>query len=378
MEQEQIASIKEQVFGQPPTHTPTPTNDVPESETPVVDTPTDLPPTDTPTDIPSDTPPADEVPANTVDYNAYVKENFGFDTVEDAKAKIAELKELKEKSPAIEYANEESKRVHELLLAGKVKEVKAIYDLQEKLETVESLTAADAIKLHIEQTNKHFKKADVEDVFEEKYALPEKPDEDDIDYDTNIIKYNTAVEKITRKIERDAVTAKDELAKLKSEIKLPEIQAESIADEAYLSFKKEQEDIAKMQEIDAVEYAKFTPKDIVTTFKFNDEAKKLAFEITVEPDKESFEQSVQEVSDLSKFFAHYTGKDGSPDRQGMLKDLYAGRNLDKIVTQAVNQAVNETMLQVVRNQKNIGDGVQRNFNVLQASEVDKLRETVFG
>lgn len=74
----------------------------------------------------------------------------------------------------------------------------------------------------------------------------------------------------------------------------------------------------------------------------------------------------------------YYAKDGSPLADKLTSDIYFLQNRDKIITEAVNQAVNETMLQVVRNQKNIGDGLQRNFNTIQPDAIAKLREQVFG
>lgn len=377
MTEQEIASYKEQIFDHAPTHTPT-SNDVPPADTPPVDNPpTDLPPADTPpSDIPSDTP-----PASIVDYNAYVKENFGFETVEEAKANLAELRALKEAAPKpIEYANEESKRVHELLLAGKVKEVKAIYDLQEKLETVDTLTAEDAIKLHIEQANKHYKKADIQDVFEEKYTYPEKPVQGDIEEDSDFAKreerYTQSVEKINRRIERDAVTAKDELSKLKSEIKLPEIQSTSNPELDELAAYKE--DIKKADDnhkivVDAV--SKISEKDISLQLNFNDEAKKVKFDISYQGDKDGVEKAKVSASNYVDFLSqNYYQEDGSLLAGKLTSDIYFLQNRDKIITEAINQAVNETMLQIARNQKNIGDGFQRNFNIVQPSEIEKLKE----
>jgi hypothetical protein len=55
---------------------------------------------------------------STVDYTPFVKENFGVDTVDEVKAQWAELQALKANPPVpkeIEFANEESKKVHELI-----------------------------------------------------------------------------------------------------------------------------------------------------------------------------------------------------------------------------------------------------------------------
>lgn len=385
MEQEQIASIKEQVFGQSPTQSPQPTNDVPPADTPPVDTPTsDLPPTDTP---PIDTPPADTPTTEIVDANEYLKTNLGYDSWETAKAELAELKALKETAPKpIEYANEESKKVHELLLAGKVKEVKAIYDLQEKLEGVDALKAEDAIKLHIEQTNKHYKKADVEDVFEEKYTYPEKPEQGEFDatetddaFAIREEKYKNAVEKINRRIERDAVTAKEELSKLKQEIKLPELPNTPNPElEEFTAYKQNQNAAEETHKFLVETVSKLSEKDVSYNLSFNDEAKKVKVDVSYLADKEGVDKAKAAATNYADFLQKtYYNEDGSPLGDKLTKDIYLIQNWEKLMTEGIKQAVNETMLQIARNQKNIGDGFQRNFNVVQPSEIEKLKEQVF-
>ncbi len=373
MTEQEVASYKEQMFGQSNAQSPTP-DSVPPADTPPVDAPvTDIPPVDTP---------LVETPVVEVaDSNAYLKENLGYESWDAAKAELAELRQLKETArKPIEYVNEESKKVHELLLAGKVKEVKAIYDLQEKLETAESLTPAEAIKLHIEQTNRHFKKADVEDVFEEKYALPEKPEEDDDDYEAKLAKYNITVDKITRKIERDAVTAKEELAKLKTEIKLPEIpQAENPEMEAFNQYNANMAKAAEHRVIVMDTLSKLTEKDISYDLNFSDEAKKIQFPISYKSDKAGVEKAKHAAANYTDFLTqNYFKEDGSPLADKLTADIYFLQNRDKIMTEAINQAVNETMLHQVKIQKGYGDGIQRNFSVAPPDELAKLKQAVFG
>lgn len=371
MTEQEIASYKEQVFEHASNHSPNSDN-VPPADTPPVDNnPTDLPP--------SDIPPIDNT---IVDANEFLKTNLGYDDWETAKAEIAQLKQFKETSPKpLEYANEESKRVHELILAGKTKEVKLIFDLQEKLEAVDTLTPEQAIKLHIEQTNKHFKKADIEDVFEEKYALPEKPIQGDMEDDTVFSqreeRYKSTVDKINRKIERDSISAKEELVKLKSEIKLPTIPNQESEELAAIKANalKAQED----HKILTNELSKISEKDVSLKLNFNDEASKMKFDISYQGDKEGTEKAKVAVSDYVNFLSQtYYKEDGSPLVDKLTSDIYFLQNRDKIMTEAVKQAVNETKAWFLRNQKNINEGGQRNFNVVPPTDIDKLREQVFG
>lgn len=370
-EQENVQSIREQVFGQPSTHTPTPTNDVPPADQPPVDTPpTDLPPTDTP-------------PSDVVDYNTYVKENFGFDSVEEAKTKIEELRQFQATAPKpIEFANEESRKVFELIQAGKTKEVKTIYDLQEKLETVDTLTPENAIKLHIEQTNKHYKAADVQDVYEEKYTFPDKPileDGEEDQYKDNLGKWQSAVDKINRRIERDAVTAREELLKLKSEIKLPELPTPINEEtEAFNNFKANAAKSSETHKALVDSISVLSEKDINIELNFNDEASKMQFNVSYKGNKEGTDKAKDAAANYAKFLGeNYYKEDGSPLADKFTSDIYFLQNKEAILTEAVKQAVNETKAWFLRNQKNISDGTRRNFNVIVPDEVARLREQVF-
>lgn len=382
MTEQEIAAYKEQVFqgnGQSTIHPPKPEepkNEIPAKpeepiivpakvETPVVEKPE---------------------PADLVDKNDYVKQHFGVDSVEAAKAAFTELAQLREaaKTPQeIKFANDQSKAAYEALVAGDMDKVYDILDTQKRISSIDNMKPSEVIKLHIKEQNKHFKQADVDDVFEEKYTYPDKPtqkdDEEEKDFRVREDKWKSAKEKIDRRIERDSVTAKNELSKLKSELKFPEIQKpQSQKDDGYEAYQKEQVAIAEIQKVDKEAYSKLSPKDISMVFKFNDEANKLAFDVGYEPEKEAFDKAIEQSLDLTKFFDTFYDKDGSPDRIKQAKAIYAAQNIEKIVSEAMVAATNQTIKWFLSNQKNIGDRTQRQFAVQPPSEIDKLREQVFG
>jgi hypothetical protein len=133
-----------------------------------------------------------------------------------------------------------------------------------------------------------------------------------------------------------------------------------------------------MQKADKEAYSKLSPKDISMVFKFNDEANKLAFDIVYEPEKESFNKAISEASDLTKFFENFYDKDGSPDRIKQAAAIYAAQNIEKIVSEAIVQATNQTKKWFLANQKNVVEKTQRNYVLPPQTEVDKLRQQVFG
>ncbi len=378
MEQAVLDSIKEQVFGHSPTHTPKQEPDNNSNLTQIVE-PTQV--------VAASIIPTNEPDDEIVDADTYIpqqiKENLGYESWDDAKAALAELKALKEtaQTPAeLKFANEQSKQLHEAILAGETDKVYEILDTQKKLSAVNDMNAADAIKLHIQQTNKNFKPVDVEDVFEEKYSYPEKPEqkleETDDEFSQRENKWKVAKEKVDRRIERDAANAKTELQKLSAELKLPEIQKAGSKND--VTDESQKIEIDRLQKEATDFYSKLSPKDIQMVFKFNDEASKLAFDILYEPEKDGFDNAVQMAKDPDKFWGEYLAEDGSPKRIEFLRDLHNGRNIQKIVSEVIVQAVNQERIRALKSQKNIGDGTQRNFTLPPVSDIDRLRQQVFG
>ena len=68
-----------------------------------------------PIDPPQETPPAPTTTETQFDYNSFVKENFGYDSVDAAKEEIQKLKS----KPEISFDNEVSERLFNLIKEGK-------------------------------------------------------------------------------------------------------------------------------------------------------------------------------------------------------------------------------------------------------------------
>ncbi len=392
MDENQVSSIREQVFGTGNQSTtqpkqPAPVNETPENVEPIATTDEPIADTTTVVEIKEDSQPIVEekiIENKPIDFNSLLKERLGFDDEETVKLALAELKQLKEVPPTESKLNEQSKKILDYLKEDKIDELRDFLNTKKELSSTEKLSSEEILKLHIKQSNKDYSKADIKDVFEEKYALPEKPvqydNELDEDFEKRTEKYTESVEKVNRKIERDARVAKEELSKINTELNLSDIVSknEPVVNEDYELIKQQQEKLQKVSIETRDAYLKFSPKDIGMKFKFNDEARKLEFDINYEPDKASFDSAIALAADGNSFWDSYKGKDGSPDRKQFLKDLYAGRNVNKIVSEAVKQAVNETTKNILAKQKNIGDSIQRNYMPIQPDKIQELKQKVFG
>lgn len=284
-----------------------------------------------------------------VDELEYLEKQTGYKSWEEVKALKAEAEQLRAKAqtPAeIKFANEQSKKLHDAWVEGKEDEVFSFLDNKRKLSAAANLPAAEAIKLHLQQTNPHFKSEDVEDVFEERYSLPKKPvqsvGEEAEDFQERMTEYNTRVAKVNRAIERDAVAAKADLATRITQLVPPEIP------------KREQGSTEPTQE--ALEarktflenFVKAVPKELEnfkgfsTTFKDDVVELPISYVITPEEVKvyqgklEAFANANLDVNTL--FSKKWVNEDGSVNIKQAAHDLYVLDNLDKILQKVANES----------------------------------------
>lgn len=369
-----LDEYRAQVFGtQSPTHTP-----IPESAAPVTETVAE-----TNTDTATVDPALPEVTVDPVvtdpviaapDYKSYLKENFNYEDAEQLKADLKAFKEKAETPAEIAFANEESKKIHQLLREGKSKEVKAYLDAQDLLSNLDGMNSEQQLKLYIKMQNPLFDQELIEDEYKSLYSIDETDLEDDP------LKLRKEKVRLQQRLSNDVEKAKEYFTQYKTKIELPDIspKAEAAKDEAYENWKAQiaQQDSVATKTAEA--YLKLSPKQAVSTFKFNDEASKLSFDTTFEPDTDSFANTTSLLADGEKLFAKYANQDGSLDHLRMAKDLYNGQNIDKIATEIMKQSVNSTKAWFLKNQKNIGDGVQRDFVVPPTTDIQKLKQQVFG
>ena len=107
------------------------------------------------------------------DQNAFIKESFGYESLDEAKADFEEFKKLKETSfKEPQFANQESKNLYEAWLDGKKDEVLDYLSNQKKIERlstseVTSSSAEEILKLSIKQKNKSLSEDEIDFVFNE-------------------------------------------------------------------------------------------------------------------------------------------------------------------------------------------------------------------
>lgn len=361
---ELIQSIREQVY-----------NAAPAQSAPIVENqPANNVPASTPETVVE---PAVEPAASPVfDPNVFAKEHFGVDSLDLAKQQWGELQQMKAAPPIvykdIEFPDEMGKKLYENIKAGKEEEVANYIRGRQLLKDVTTKAPEDQIKLYIQLTNPRFDRADVEDEFKDTYFLDEE----------NIAPEKLARErkKMDQRKEDDFRKAQEYFTQYQSKIELPDIQhAKPVVDPGYQEFQelvqKEQNDAKVLQE----SFAKLTDNDLSYSMKFNDEASKLSFDLSFTPDTQAIGKSKEAAANFFEFLnTNYRNSDGSPKTAEWIRDLSILQDLPKYTAAVAVQAINAERKRMLATQKNVVDPAQRQYNIPPQTELDKLREQVFG
>lgn len=299
-----------------------------------------------------------------VDEYEHLEKQTGYKTWEEIKAARTELEQLRTKTqtPAErKFANEESKKLAEAWEAGETDKVFDYLNAQRQLKSAADLPAAEAIRLHLKQTYPHYKEEDIQDVFEERYSVPRKPvmsaGEEQEDFDERMQEYTTRVAKVNRAIERDAVAAKQDLAKRITELVPPEIPKREQASAG--PSQKELDDRTAFLD----SYVKSVPKEVEafdgfsTTFKDETAEIKISFAVTPEEKKEvqtELEDFAKNGLDANAIFAdRWVNKDGTINVKQMAEDRYLLKNRDKIFQKIANESGTKRLAHQLKLNSNI-------------------------
>jgi hypothetical protein len=291
-----------------------------------------------------------------VDELEYLEKQTGYKSWDDIKALKTEAEQLRAKAqtPAeIKFANETSQKLFEAWKEGKEDEVYNLLHTQRELKRAADLPSADAIRMHIKMTNEgnpNFKAADVEDIFEDRYGLPREPkqrtDEDPEDFQDRMTEYKTRVEKVNRAIERDAFTAKQELAKRMTELKPPEIPKQQVQ-------QGPPQEVLDARKAFVENYRKELPKELQGvkgfTTNFKDEVTEFPVTYAIKADelapyKAELEAFADKGLDVNTLFSkRWIKEDGSVNIQRMAEELYLLDNRDKVFQKIATETGSQRM-----------------------------------
>lgn len=347
-------------------------------------------PDPTPQAQPEPTPAVEPTPAPVVDYNSFVKETFGVDTVDAAKEQWERVKNFKEPEP-VKFENEASERVYNLLREGKLDEVYSHLDKQSKLNRLTSSTvdnttiAGEIIKLGMQQTNPELTADDADFMFNKKFAVPAKPQQDmvnesDEDYAVRLANWEQNVKNIEREMLIEAKMIKPTLEKIKAELKLPEITAPQ---------QTQQEPTVSQEELDRLKQVRdsyvATLNEDYSKFEgfnapFKDEEVEFSVPYTISDEEKTSLKAELENFDSDAFFEErWFTKEGKPNVQQMMADIYLLKNRDKVFQKIANESGSQRLLAKTKQLSNVqvnGNG-QQTFVPDQKNQSERLLESIW-
>jgi hypothetical protein len=320
------------------------------------------------------------------DTNQFIKERFGYDSVEQAEQEFKKLKE----QPSFEFKDDVSKSLFDAIKEGKADDVYEILNQQKRLEKLTSseLTpdlAAEIVKTNIKNKYKDLSADDVELLFYDQHFVPLKPeqgyDESDEDYAGKVKTWQSQVDYAERKLMIEAKVIRPELEKLKSEIKLPDIYNEA-GREA-----ESQEEFEIMQQARSI-YEKTLDSDFQSFSGFNVSVKDEDVEIPIsfnvaEDERLAMKNDLTDFDSDSYFEKRWFAEDGKPKVQQIMADKYLLENREKIFSKIANEAASQRLLAHLKKNGNINinqsptpQGAKPDLNGIEAERL-RMAEWAF-
>jgi hypothetical protein len=295
----------------------------------------------------------------TFDPNQFIKERFGYDSVEQAEQEFKKFKE-KPTETNFEFKDNVSKTLFDAIKEGKTDDVYDILNQQKRLEKLTSseLTpnlAVDIIKTNIQNKYKDLTQEDVDLLFYDQYFVPLKPeqgyDESDEDYAGKVKAWQSQVDYVDRKMMIEAKVIRPDLEKLKSELRLPDIygqeEMEAASQEEFESMQKARSVYEKTLESD---YNNFKGFDLMV--KDEDVEIPISFNISDE-ERTALKTQLSDFDVEDKFGNRWFYEDGKPNVKQTMQDLYVLENLDKILRKTANEAYAQAKLAYIKNSGNV-------------------------
>jgi hypothetical protein len=329
-------------------------------------------------------------PTPSFDPNQFVRERFGYDSVEEAEQEFRKLKE-KEKISEFEFKDNVSKTLFDAIKEGKADDVYEVLNQQKRLEKLTSGElnvdlAAEIVKTNIKNKHKDLSPEDVDLLFYDQFFVPSRPEqgyeETDEDYASKVRQWEAQAEYIQRRLMIEAKVIRPELEKLKSEIKLPDIYNEA----EYQA--QSQAEFERMQQARSI-YENTLNSDFHSFNGFNVSVKDEDVEIPISfnVDEEERLAMKYELSDFDSdlyFENRWFTKEGKPNVKQIMADKYLLENREKIFSKIANEAASQRLLAHLKKSGNINinqtstpQGTTPSINT-NASVQEQLANWAFG
>ena len=336
--------------------------------------------------VQNEEPKQEQTSSQSFDPNQFVKERFGYETVEEAEN---EFKKLKEK-PSFEFKDDVSKTLFDAIKEGKADDVYEVLNQQKRLEKLtnselNSEIAAEIVKTNIKNKHKSLSDEDVELLFYDQFFVPLKPeqgyDESDEDYAAKVNQWQSQVDYTERRLMIEAKVLKPEIEKLRSEITLPDIYNESGRQA------ESQAEFEVMQEARSI-YERTLDSDFQSFNGFNVSVKDEDVEIPIsfnvsEEERLAMKNDLMDFDSDSYLENRWFTKDGKPNIQQIMADKYLLENREKIFSKIANEAASQRVLAHIKRNGNINinqtptpQGAKPDLNGIEAERL-RMAEWAF-
>lgn len=299
-----------------------------------------------------------------LDVDDYFKNHFGVDA-STAKAQWEQFR-ASQQAPReeIKWANDDSKKLYDLIRDGKTDDVYRVLDQQKQLERLEQYDindvskAAEIIKANLRFKHSELNSQQIDRLFTRQYNMPEKPvqgsEQDDAEFQIEYEHWKRQVADKEQDMIIDATLAKPELLKYKTQIVLPDIQPVNNVQQQ----PNQQELEAKQAEyfnhfkgLLEKEYQNFKGYNVTAI----DGEVKLPISYGISPeDLSASKDLVLESLNGNKFLdARWFDESGNPKINQIQEDLYLLTNRDRIFQKIANEASAQRFLHHQKVQNNI-------------------------
>lgn len=310
-----------------------------------------------------------------VDYDSFVKETFGFDSVEAAKQELQRLKE-----PVFE--NEVSKTLYAAIKSGNEEEVLNVIQEKKRLNElldgeIDEKKAFDIIKKGYKANYSDLTDDEISLLMSDKYKYPTKPEktefEDDEDFGEKERQWQKELDNYNKRLIIDAKLTKPELAKLKEEIKLPDINFQNGSEKESDELKKAREVYEQSLNSDYKEFNGFS-----VTIKDGENETPISFSVSDE-EKNSLKELLSDFNPDEFLYKRWFSEDGKPLVKQMMSDVYLLQNQAKILQKIGNEAASQRLLQQIKESGNVNVGTtpQRPVAPSNDAEMERLANWAF-
>lgn len=325
----------------------------------------------------------------------WLKKEFDTDDVAVLKAEREELKTLREKSKDKEFANEDSRKFYDYIKEGKEDELYKFISDKKKVEKLltadisDKNIASDIVKFGLQKDNPTLSEDEVEFLFNEKYSVPSKPTqgdlEDDTEYQERLDAWEVQAKTIEKRLIIEAKVNQPKMAQFKTDLVLPNIPRENQegqpTQEDLDAIKKNQESFLLSAEKTVNEFNGFSlqvkDKDVDYTVSYSPSQEERTF--VNSKIKDFAESGFNANAILADRWVSEDGKSVNIDT--MVKDLSRIYGDDKISQKLVVDAANKRLETYLKDKKQIsvnGQQEQGTFSPTNnQSEMDKVREEAF-